>query len=77
MSKILPCGEIWLEIEGHLFLDIDRYRLFEAISATGSISIACQQLGIIEREARAQLQEVEQLVSFPLFREDEERRTTL
>jgi len=67
MSQIRLRSKIWLEIDGKPLLGSGRVRLLNAIASSGSISSACQQLGMSYRKAWAQLQEMEQLAPFPIL----------
>lgn len=67
MSQIRLRSKIWLEIDGKPLLGSGRVRLLNAIAASGSISAACQQLGLSYRKAWAQLQDMEKLAPFPIL----------
>jgi molybdate transport system regulatory protein len=67
VSQIRLRRKVWLEVDGKPLLGSGRVRLLNAIAACGSISAACQQLGIAYRKAWAQLQEMEQLAPFPVL----------
>lgn len=67
MSQIRLRRKVWLEIDGKPLLGSGRVRLLNAIATSGSISAACQQLGISYRKAWAQLEEMEKLAPFAVL----------
>ncbi|HKJ04375.1 MAG TPA: LysR family transcriptional regulator [Geopsychrobacteraceae bacterium] len=67
MSQIRLRRKIWLEVDGEPLLGYGRARLLNAIADSGSISAACQLLGISYRRAWAKLQKMEKQAPFAIL----------
>ncbi len=67
MKPFVARYKIWLETDGHPFLEEGRYRLLKAVERKGSINAAARDVGVSYRKAWAQLQAMEESAPFPLL----------